>query len=91
MHRAGQTLLGVGIPLTGLGIVSYIGGLAAIVDGNAGGAGFVMFGLVGIAFGPELIVAGAVLNGIGGKKQKEYEDRLNLKVGLNSIRLEWLL
>ena len=46
-----------------------------------------ILGVVGIGIGPELWVAGAVLNKIGKNKEAEYEQKLKLSLGINSIKL----
>jgi hypothetical protein len=90
MHKNGQMLMSIGIPLTALGLIGYISGIAALANHNEGtGATLLLVGDIGIAIGPEMAVAGIVLNRIGGNKQKEYEKRLGINISLNSIELKY--
>ncbi|HUI93222.1 MAG TPA: hypothetical protein VLX68_13325 [Chitinivibrionales bacterium] len=90
MHNAGRALLGVGIPLTCAGIVGLAGGIAMLSNGQPSSVALLIVGEVGIGFGPEMLIAGAVLNNIGGKKQREYEQRLQVGLGINGISLTYL-
>jgi membrane-bound ClpP family serine protease len=89
MHTIGKNMLSAGIPITLIGVGLYIGGIAAIInDKNSSGGGILaILGCVGIGIGPGLWVAGAVLNKIGKNKEAEYEQRLKLSLGINSIKL----
>jgi hypothetical protein len=89
MHKAGRTLLGTGILSTSLGLASTVAGISLLVNNEP--AGFIPYyiGAIGIAFGPEMIIAGAVLRKIGSKKQTEYENRLHVHIGINSIFLSY--
>jgi hypothetical protein len=90
MHNAGHTLLAAGIPLTCVGILGLAGGIAMLANNQPAGAALCIIGEIGIGFGPEMWIAGAVLNNIGGDKQKEYERRLHVGVGLNGISFTYL-
>jgi hypothetical protein len=90
MHGAGHTLLAAGIPLTCVGILGLVGGIAILANNQPAGAALAIIGEIGIGFGPEMWIAGAVLNSIGGPKQKEYERRLHVGVGLNGISFTYL-
>jgi hypothetical protein len=90
MHEAGRSLLMAGIPLTCVGILGLVSGLAIVANNQPSGIILVVIGEIGIGFGPELWVAGAVLNTIGGNKQKEYEKRLHVSVGINGISFTYL-
>jgi hypothetical protein len=59
-------------------------------NGESAGVALYCIGAVGFAIGPEMLVAGAVLNKIGGNKQKEYKRRLHVNVGLNAISFTYL-
>jgi hypothetical protein len=89
MHSIGKNMLSVGIPTTLIGAGLYIGGLVTIMNNNnsSGGGILAILGCVGIGIGPELWVAGAVLNKIGKNKEAEYEQKLKLSLGINSIKL----
>ena len=90
LHNAGHTLLATGIPLTCVGILGLVGGIAMLANNQPAGAVLVVIGELGIGFGPELLVTGAVLNTVGGNKQREYEQRLHVGVGINGISLTYL-
>jgi hypothetical protein len=90
MHNAGHTLLAAGIPLTCVGILGLIGGFAIVANHQPAGLILVYIGEIGIGFGPEFWITGAVLNNIGGEKQREYERRLHVGVGLNGISFTYL-
>jgi hypothetical protein len=90
MHDAGHTLLAVGIPMTCMGFLGLASGIAMIVNYQPAGFALLYLGEIGIGFGPELWVTGAVLNTIGGNKQKEYEGRLHVGVGINGISFTYL-
>jgi hypothetical protein len=85
MHNTGKSLLGAGIASTSLGIVSLVGGLSMLVNNDPSGLVLYYIGAIGVGFGPEMLIAGAVLNKIGSTKQREYEKRLHVQIGLNSI------
>jgi hypothetical protein len=90
MHNAGHTLLATGIPLTCMGVLGLFAGFAILTNNEPSGLVPIYIGELGIAFGPELLVAGAVLNTVGGNKQREYEGRLHVGVGINSILFTFL-
>ena len=91
MEKTGKTLFSVGLPLTIAGFLSYVGSALTLADGNkAVGIPLAVIAVAGIGFGPEMTVVGAVLKRVGRNKKKEYEDKISVKIGLNSVSMQYL-
>ena len=45
--------------------------------------------VVGLGFGPPMIVNGIVFKKIGRNKRMEYENRISIKIGLNGASLNY--
>lgn len=90
MNVAGGTMLTAGGIVTPLAIIGLVSGISMLIDENESGVVPYLLGGIGIAFGPPMIAAGAVLRNIGSKKQMEYERRLQLQLSMNGVRLSYL-
>ena len=89
MKNAGRSLLTAGAIVTPVGIISLITGIGLLVNEEPAGAALYFIGGIGVSFGPPMLAAGGVLSKIGRKKQQEYERRLKLQVGCNSVQLHY--
>jgi hypothetical protein len=96
LHNTGRGLLTSGVIVLSVGGVAFVSGLSLLINGaetyddSQVALGVVLYigGYIGIYAGVPLTVTGAVLNGIGKKKAKEYDRRLKLSVGANSVSLQ---